>query len=82
MFEYTLNDSYCKATSSTPFRLLRGYDPVGPQQFMVGIQQDSDILPRGTWERRWFDSQEKVWEFVRTRQKEIAHRMKERYDYN
>ena len=33
ILEYALNDSYCKATTTTPFRLLRGYDPVGPQHF-------------------------------------------------
>ena len=82
MFEYALNDSYCKATLTTPFRLLRGYDPVGPQQFMTGVEGYADTLPRGSWEKRWLDSQEKVWSFVRMRQKEIALRMKERYDAN
>ena len=60
MLEYALNDSYCKSTLTTPFRLLRGYDPVGPQQFMTGIDDDSNVLPRGSWERRWMESQESV----------------------
>ena len=82
ILEYALNDSYCKATLTTPFRLLRGYDPVGPQHFMFGADQELGAVPRGSWERRWIDSQEKVWEFVKARQKEITARMKERYDHN
>ena len=82
VFEYALNDAYCKATLTTPFRLLRGYDPVGPQQFMVGRGNDTNMLPRGTWERKWAESQETLWKFVQQRQKEIALRMKERYDQN
>ena len=80
MLEYALNDAHCKSTMTTPFRLLRGYDPVGPQHFMVGTDKEGDVFPRGSWERRWTESQESVWNFVRTRQKEIAARMKERYD--
>ena len=82
MFEYALNDSYCKSTMTTPFRLLRGYDPVGPQQLMLGTDAKTELLLRGSWERRWMDSQENVWNFVQRRQKEIAARMKERYDQN
>ena len=80
MLEYALNDAYCKSTMTTPFRLLRGYDPVGPQQFMVGTDQEGNSFPRGSWERRWAESQENVWSFVQSRQREIAARMKERYD--
>ena len=82
MLEFALNDAYYKATLMTPFRLLRGYDPVGPQQFMIGTDEHAGAFPRGSWERRWLESHENVWKFVQSRQKEIARRMKERYDQN
>ena len=47
---------------------------------MVGTDKDGNMFPRGSWERRWAESQESIWNFVQTRQKEIAARMKERYD--
>ena len=55
---------------------------MGPQQFMTGTGEFTDMFPKGSWEKRWVESQEKVWRFVQARQKEIACRMKERYDIN
>ena len=35
MFQFALNDSFCESTTSTPFRVLYGCDPVSPMRLIT-----------------------------------------------
>ena len=82
--QFSLNDSYCEATKSTPFRVLFGCDPIAPTR-LVSRQATSFPLQEETlepvdWEERTAERVGKAWEFIREHQKQVAQRMKERYD--
>ena len=86
MFQFALNDAFCEATASTPFRILYGCDPVSPMRLITSqasqnAGSDQSMTPT-EWEEKIFEQLEKVWEFVKKRQEEVAQRMKSRYDRN
>ena len=43
-FQYAINDSYCEATRSTPFRLLYGLDPVSPLPLRTGTLDGDSVF--------------------------------------
>ena len=81
LLQFALNDAYCEATQSTPFRTLFGKDPVSPLSF-TGLPQavaPEDGVPPNRGERIRRDLED-VHAFVRRHQRQVAARMKERYD--
>ena len=86
MFQFSLNDSYCEATKSTPFRILFGCDPISPTR-LVTRQATSFPLPTTgetptSWEERTANQVKRIWDFIRDHQEVVARRMKARYDQN
>ena len=84
MFQFSLNDAYCEAIASTPFRVLYGTDPISPMRLinkraMEPLMLDESSTPT-QWEEKTAEQLQEVWEFIKRHQKEIAQRMKERYD--
>ena len=80
LFQYALNDAFCNATGTTPFRIILGKDPRSPFRFVTGeelretplgpLEQEADLSRRlGV-----------VNDFVRRRQEEVNQRLKDRYD--
>ena len=86
MLQYSVNDAYCESISSTPFRVLFGSDPVSPMRLISNqIQNETDPRQPFTpteWEEKTTEQLNEVWEFIRNHQREIAQRMKQRYDKN
>ena len=83
-FSFSLNDAYCEAIASTPFRVLYGTDPISPMRLinkraMEPLMLDESSTPT-QWEEKTAEQLQEVWEFIKRHQKEIAQRMKERYD--
>ena len=86
IFQFALNDAFCESTSTTPFRVLYGNDPVSPmrlisRQALDNIHPEQPLTPT-EWEERTFEQLSKVWEFIKDHQEIVAQRMKNRYDIN
>ena len=86
MFQFSLNDTFCEATKSTPFRVLFGCDPISPSRLITRQAPsypapDSNLTPV-QWEDRTAEQIAKIWDFIRQHQGEVAQRMKLRYDRN
>ena len=84
MFQFALNDAFCESTASTPFRTLYGYDPISPMRLITrqsreATQTDQPLSP-SEWEEKTVEQLNKVWQFIRDHQQEVAQRMKMRYD--
>ena len=90
LLQYAINDAYCEAIKTTPFRLLYGRDPTSPfgANFHVvdprALRPNSDS-PHTMTQLEEYLSQRvsdmgKVCDFVRLHQQALATRMKERVD--
>ena len=81
LFQYALNDAYCEATQTSPFRALYGKDPMSPLSLVGGPNRAaSDGTDPNEMAERLYDEMSGVQEFMRQHQQEVANRMKERYD--
>ena len=87
MLQFSFNDSFCEATSQTPFRVLHGCDPISPSRLLT--QQapsfpriDSSELNPVQWEEQTAAQVRRIWDFIRQNQEKVAQRMKTRYDRN
>ena len=95
LLQYAINDAYCESTKTTPFRLLYGRDPTSPLLTRFAQSRDSSEASLSLSEAAGHSDPDypqlvakraaqidKVWEFVRKHQTEIADRMKAHYDRN
>ena len=91
MLQFAINDAYCEATKSTPFRVIFGKDPMPPplalrEGFVSANNTDSAANSSGVdsdqqqYVQQHHDALREVWEFVRRHQEEVAARMKSRED--
>ena len=80
LFQYALNDAYCEATGTTPFRVVLGRDPRSPFRFLTG--EEIREVPLGPLELEAELSRRLVTvnDFVRRKQEEVAQRMQDRYN--
>ena len=81
LFQFALNDAFCEATGTTPFRLLYSRDPLSPMSFLSSPAGGhvADV-PGPEMVDRVREDLGDVHEFVRQNQQLVAARMKERYD--
>ena len=77
LFQYALNDAYCEATGTTPFRVVLGRDPRSPFRFLTG--EEIREVPLGPLELEAELSRRLVTvnDFVRRKQEEVAQRMQD-----
>ena len=84
LFQFSINDSYCEAIRSTPFRVLFGCDPIAPNRLITRQLEDSSHPdnPRTPtqWEERTAQQLDEIWRFIRQHQEIVAQRMKTRFD--
>ena len=80
LFQYALNDAYCEATGTTPFRVVLGRDPCSPFRFLTG--EEIREVPLGPLEMEAELSRRlmTVNDFVRRKQEAVAQRMQDRYN--
>ena len=80
LLQFALNDVYCEATSSTPFRILLGQDPHSPLDFATPSEINS---PNGTGyepDTRLKQKLDEVNRFIQERQDEVMARIKSQAD--
>ena len=83
MLQFAINDAYCEATRSTPFRVIFGKDPMPPplalrEGLVSATNTDSAANSSGVdsdqqqYVQQHHDTLREVWEFVRRHQEEVA----------
>ena len=80
LLQFALNDAYCEATSSTPFRILLRWDPRSPLDFAAPSETNS---PNGTVYEPDTQLKQKLDEvnrFIQERQDEVMAKMKSQAD--
>ena len=90
LFQFAINDAYCEATKSTPFRVVFGKDPMPQTSSLVrdpsatsgsdAPSSNKETADHTRYVDQHYQSLTEVWEFVREHQGKIAERMKARED--
>ena len=91
ILQFAINDAYCEATKSTPFRVIFGKDPMPPplalrERLAPAPNTDSAANSSGLdsdqqqYVQQHHDTLKEVWDFVRRHQEDVAARMKSRED--
>ena len=90
LFQFAINDAYCEATKSTPFRVVFGKDPMPPTSSLIrdpsatsgsgAPSSNEEAADHTQYVDQHYQSLTEVWEFVREHQGKIAERMKARED--
>ena len=91
LLQFAVNDAYCVATKTTPFRVIFGKDPAPPplalpdtssavSRNVAGESSSPDGEDQTQFVETLSDSLLSVWEFVSRHQQLLADRMKARED--
>ena len=80
LLQFALNNAYCEATSSTPFRILLRRNSCSPLDFAASSETDSPNEDGCEPDMRLKQKLDEVNRFIQERQEEVMARMKNQVD--